>query len=234
MMKRLAMVTLATLFLSGCGKVPAVNLGCHGGLACVPPQLEGTIARIHPGTRTILHLVNVQEVLRTNGPFHHHTTLTVTIGPGRWVGTGHWQGVHDTMDLFVGESIMATPGRISATIAGQSIGFFGVVYRIQGNLVTLQKTHFVGDNGQGQSIYRLIPTLTAFHITPYTRIDWEGNSTATMAPSQLRVGQFIDGLWEGSPSYPIADQWTVFPAAASFNGAPLQTPSYPALHTVAP
>lgn len=229
--KRLATLTLALPLLSGCGTVPVVNLGCNG---CFPPQLEGTIARIHPGSRTILHLVNVQEILKPNEWFHHYATLTVTIGPGRWVGPGHWQGAHDAMDLFVGEPIMATPGRISATIAGQPVPFQGVVYRIQGNRVTLQKIHYVGDTGHGLSIVRLMPTLTVFHIAPYTRLDWEGNSTSIMPPSGLRVDQFIDGTWEGSPSYPIADQGTIFPSAAAFAGTPLQTPSYPSLHTVAP
>lgn len=195
---------------------------CTGPIACIKPQLEGTIVGIQPGTRTVVRLSGVQEVFVTQGPFHHYASLTVTIGPGRWVAPGHWQAAHDAMDLFIGELIMAVPGHIATTIAGQTMGFSGVVYRIRGNLVTLQRVNYFGDNSQGQGLYQLAPTLTTFHIAPYTLFSWEGLNAPAFDLAQLRVGQYIDGLWEGSTAYPVAAQWTVFPSLAAWAGtAPL-------------
>lgn len=187
------------------------------------PQLEGTITAIHPGSQTTVTLRNVQEALKNNGPFHHHATLTVTLGAGRFVSPGHWRASGDAMDLFIGESIAAVPGAIAKTITGNPHGFPGIVYRIRGSVVTLQKLTFVGNNAQGAAIYRLEPTLTRFHVAPYSRFSWEGNGRESMPYSHLRVGQLVDGLWEGSKAYPIADQWTIFPSAKAF-GAILEYP----------
>lgn len=200
----------------------------HGGPVRYGPQLEGTIIAIHPGSKTTVTLRNVQEALKTNGPFHHHATLTVTIGVGRWVSPGHWRASGDAMDLFVGESIAAVPGAIAKTITGNPHGFSGIVYRIRGSFVTLQQLTFVGNNAQGAAIYRLEPTLTRFHVTPYSRFSWKGNGRESMPYSHVRVGQFVDGLWEGSSMYPIADQWTIFPSAQAF-GAVLKQPGYQTL-----
>ncbi len=202
---------------------PKESTARHGAPVRYGPQLEGTIVAIHPGPKTRVTLRNVQEVLKNNGPFHHHPILTVTLGPGKFVSPGHWQAAGDAMDLFIGESIAAVPDAIASTITGNPHNFSGIVHGIQGSLVTLQKVTFVGDNSHGTAIYRLQPTLTRFHVTPYSRFSWEGNGGQSLPFSHLRVGQFVDGAWEGSKDYPIADQWTVFPSAKAF-GAVLEKP----------
>ena len=186
------------------------------------PQLEGTITAIQPGAATRVTLAHIQQALRTDGPFHQYAAMTVTIGPGRWVAPHHWQGSHDAMDLFVGEAIAAVPQHIARTLAGQPTGCLGVIRRIQGDLVTVQITNYIGDNRTGHSIYRLTPTFTTFHIAPYSQFSWEGNPKPPFSASQLKVGQYVDGTWEGAQAYRVADQWTIFPTVSAFDGGILE------------
>ena len=208
------------LLLAGCGS----QLGASDPPAQWGRQLEGTITAIQPGPATRVTLSHVQEVLTTDGAFHHYASMTVTIGAGQWVGPKHWQGSHDSMDLFVGEAIEASPHHIARTIAGQPNGFSGIVRRVQGSLVTLQRTKFVGENSSGHAIERLMPVLTTFRIAPYSQFSWQGGGQPAFSASQLKVGQYVDGLWEGAVSHPIADQWTIFPSATAWGV--LQSPPY--------
>ncbi len=214
----------AALSLAGCGQHSPS--GAIDGPAQWGPQLEGTITSIQPGPSTQVTLSHVQEALTTDGKFHHYASVTVTIGPGQWVAPQHWRGSHDSMDLFVGEAIVANPRHIARTIAGQINGYSGIIRRIQGNLVTLQKTKYVGDNSTGHAIDRLMPVLSTFHIAPYSQFSWEGGTTPPFSASQLKVGQYVDGLWEGAASYPIVDQWTIFPSDKAFDGSILESPQY--------
>ena len=215
-----AVAAAMALLLAGCGS----QGGAVAGPAQWGPQLEGTITAIKPGAATRVTLSDVQEALTTDGAFHHYASMTITIGPGQWVGPKHWQATHDAMDLFVGESIAASPQHLARTIAGQPDGFSGIIRRIQGNRVTLQRAEFVGDNHSGRPIERLLPVLTTFRIAPYTLLSWEGASQPPFPASQLQVGQYIDGLWEGAVSHPIADQWTIFPSASAWGS--LESPHY--------
>ncbi len=214
----------AILSLVGCGQnapLRAIGTPLQWG-----PQLEGTITSIQPGSSTEVTLSHVQEALTTDGRFHHYASMVVTIGPGRWIAPQHWQGAHDSMDLFVGEAIAATPKHIASTIAGQPHGYSGVIRQIQGTLVTLQKTQYIGDTSTGHAIARLMPVLTTFHVAPYSKFLWEGNAHPSFLPRQLKVGQYVDGLWEGAAAYPVIDQWTLFPSANAFDGSVLESPHY--------
>ena len=208
------------LLLAGCGSPSATSVSPEQW----GPQLEGTITAIQPGPATRVTLSHVQEALTTDGAFHHYASMTITIGPGHWVGPRHWQGSHDSMDLFVGEAIAASPKHIARTIAGQPNGFSGIVRRIQGSLVTLQRTKFVGDNSTGHAIERLMPVLTTFRVAPYSQFSWQGGSQPPFSARQLKAGQYVDGLWEGAVSHPIVDQWTIFPSATAWGV--LQSPTY--------
>ncbi len=107
------------------------------------------------------------------------------------------------MDLFVGEAIAASPKHIAHTMAGQPNGFSGIIRRVQGNLVTLQRTKFVGDNSTGHATLRRRPVLTTFRIAPYSRFSWQGGNQPAFSAGQLKAGQYVDGLWEGAVSHPI-------------------------------
>jgi len=219
-----ALVIGAILNMAGCGQ--SSPSGVSDGPAQWGPQLEGTITSIQPGISTQLTLSHVQEALKTDGKFHHYASMTVTIGSGRWIAPQHWQGAHDSMDLFIGEAIAANPNHIATTITGQPNGYSGVIRRIQGNLVMLQKTKYIGDNSTGHAIDRLMPVLTTFHIAPYSQFSWEGDTQPHFSVRQLKVGQYVDGLWEGAASYPIVDQWTIFPSDSAFDGSVLESPQY--------
>ncbi len=210
-----------SLLLAGCGQGGAGS-GVSTGPARWAPQLEGTITAITPGAATRVTLSDVHEALTTDGAFHHYASMTITIGPGQWVGPKHWQAAQDAMDLFVGEAIDASPHHLARTIAGQPDGFSGIIRRIQGNRVTLQRVKFMGDSGSGRPIERLMPVLNTFRLAPYTVLF--GASGSSMPASQLTVGQYVDGLWEGAVSHPIADQWTIFPSASAWG--PLESPHY--------
>lgn len=239
-----AVVSL-TLALVGCGASPIraaspvrpIAVSRHGdtrsmgGPAQWGPQLEGTISQIVPGPHTRVVLKNAQEAVKTDGRFHHYATLVLSIGPGSWTAPNHWRAKHDSMDLFVGEPVAAVPGHVADTIAGQPNNFQGIVRRIHGDRVTLQRVKILGTTRTGNTA-RLLGTETVFYMAPYSRFSWKGNGA--MPAGNLRVGQYIDGLWEGWPSYPIIDQWTVFPDAKAFLGTSIEAPHYAHLTTQSP
>ncbi len=79
-------------------------------------------------------------------------------------------------------------------------------------------------NSTGHTLERLMPELTTFRIAPYSRFFWQGGSQPPFSASQLKAGQYVDGLWEGAVSHPIADQWTIFPSASAWGV--LEWPTY--------
>jgi hypothetical protein len=201
------------------GSRPPRHHAPNGTAVAIPvqygPQLEGTILRIIPGRSTTVVLGHAQEALKADGPFHHFSQLTIRVGPGRWIGPHHWQATHDAMDLFIGEAIIAVPGHIASTIAGQPHQCGGIVRSVHGHVVVLQDAVYVGNTAGGEARYTLTPRLTRFIWAPYSRFTWEGNGHITHALATLKRGQWVVGLWEGMPYHRIIDQWTLFPTPSA-------------------